>query len=200
MSPPRPRTVSNLAKFSGSKETPTPPFREHPTITHPSSFFPPRPFLASPRLLSSANFILPRATTLSPPPPPPSLPPPHKTSRASQRARHPPVRCLYSMTRTPTRVRVCIYIYTHPFPYSIRTLLCHLPPPQHNHVAVCWKRRRYRRERPLVALHRANDTKGITLLVPFGIQKKRCLTRYPNIYPPSPSTFFLLAPLAPFPA
>lgn len=178
----------------------------HPFESTPPSFtLPPssRPFLASPRLLS------PPVGQLHPPPhhdslssPPPSLPS-HKTSRASQRARHPPrvSASILSLSHTNTRV----YIPLSP-PAPIRTLLSvtyRAPPPQHNHVALCVDtttiQRRYRRERPLVALHRANDTKGITLLVPFGIQKKRCLTRYPNIYPPNPSTFFACSSHA-FPA
>lgn len=67
----RPRTVSNLAKFSGSKETPrthSTLSRAHPTITHPPS----------PHFSLLLGFSR-RPTS--------SLPPPHETSRASQRAR-----------------------------------------------------------------------------------------------------------------
>lgn len=202
MSPPRPRTVSNLAKFSGSKETP----RTHSTLSraphHHSPFLPP---LAHFSLLlgfsrrPSANFILPRTTILSSPPP--SLPS-HKTSRASQRARHPPrvSASILSLSHTNTRV----YIPFSPLLLSAPSSLSLTEHLRHN--TTMWPcvdtttiQRRYRRERPLVALHRANDTKGITLLVPFGIQKKRCLTRYPNIYPPNPSTFFACSSHA-FPA
>lgn len=98
----------------------------HPFESTPPSFtLPPssRPFLASPRLLS------PPVDQLHPPPhhdslssPPPSLPS-HKTSRASQRARHPPrvSASILSLSHTNTRV----YIPFSPTP--IRTLLCHLP-------------------------------------------------------------------------
>lgn len=177
----------------------------HPFESTPPSFtLPPssRPFLASPRLLS------PPVGQLHPPPhhdslssPPPSLPS-HKTSRASQRARHPPrvSASILSLSHTNTRV----YIPFSPLLLSAPSSLSLTEHLRHN--TTMWPcvdtttiQRRYRRERPLVALHRANDTKGITLLVPFGIQKKRCLTRYPNIYPPNPSTFFACSSHA-FPA
>lgn len=203
MSPPRPRTVSNLAKFSGSKETP----RTHSTLSraphHHSPFLPP---LAHFSLLlgfsrrPSANFILPRTTILSLlllPPSPHTKRAEHLSARATPRARRPP----YSLSRTPTRV------YISPSPPLLLSAPSSLSLTEHlRHNTTMWPcvdtttiQRRYRRERPLVALHRANDTKGITLLVPFGIQKKRCLTRYPNIYPPNPSIFFACSSHA-FPA